>query len=69
MERERAGLPQRGGTAGPWFSRRPAAKWALEAGHPDRGLEIVTRSLIAAEDIVSDMLREVDTGADFRRRP
>ena len=44
-----------------------AAKWALEAGHPDRGLEIVTRSLIAAEDIVSDMLREVDTGADFRR--
>ena len=45
-----------------------AAKWALEAGHPDRGLEIVTRSLIAAEDIVSEMLREVDTGAESRRR-
>ena len=45
-----------------------AAKWALEAGHPDRGLEILTRSLSAAEDIVSEMLRDVDTGAESRRR-
>jgi hypothetical protein len=48
-----------------------AAKWALEAGHLERGLDIVTNSLNAAQDMVSQMLRDADADADGRtgRRP
>jgi hypothetical protein len=37
-----------------------AAKWALEAGYPERGLDIVTNTLGAAQDMVSQMLRDAD---------
>jgi hypothetical protein len=48
-----------------------AAKWALEAGHSERGLDIVTKTLEAAQDMVSQMLRDVDadTGGRPGRRP
>jgi hypothetical protein len=48
-----------------------AAKWALEAGHPDRGLDIVVNTLNAAQDMVSHMLRDADAEAGGRpgRRP
>jgi hypothetical protein len=41
-----------------------AAKWALEAGSPDRGLDIVTNTLNAAQSMVSQMLRDADAEAD-----
>jgi signal transduction histidine kinase len=43
-----------------------AAKWALEAGRPDRGLEIVTNTLDAAQRLVSDMLRDADAEVGAR---
>jgi hypothetical protein len=39
-----------------------AAKWAIEAGQPERGLEIVTNTLTAAQDVVSQMRRDERTG-------
>jgi hypothetical protein len=47
-----------------------AAKWALEAGRDDRGLEIVTQTLDVAQELVSELLRDADmglTGARGRR--
>jgi hypothetical protein len=48
-----------------------AAKWALEAGHAGRGLDILMNTLDAAQDMVSQMLRDADVGAGGRpgRRP
>lgn len=48
-----------------------AAKWALEAGHRERGLDIVTNTLDAGQDMVSQMLRDADAAAGGRpgRRP
>ena len=43
-----------------------AAKWALEAGRPDRGLEIVANTLDTAQNLVSDMLRDADAEAGAR---
>jgi Flp pilus assembly pilin Flp len=40
-----------------------AAKWALEAGSPERGLAIVTNTLDEAQDMVSRMLRDADAEA------
>jgi hypothetical protein len=47
------------------------AKWALEAGNPERGLDIVTSTLDGAQDMVSKMLRDADADAGGRpgRRP
>ncbi len=41
-----------------------AAKWAFEVNQPQRGLEILTHTLIAAQDIVSQMLRDADSDSD-----
>jgi K+-sensing histidine kinase KdpD len=48
-----------------------AAKWSLEAGRADRGLEIVTQTLDAAQDLVSELLRDADMGltGERGRRP
>lgn len=48
-----------------------AAKWALEAGNPDRGLDVVANTLNAAQDMVSQMLRDADAEVGGRpgRRP
>lgn len=49
-----------------------AAKWALEAGRDDRGLEIVTQTLDAAQELVSELLHDADmglAGERGRRRP
>ena len=48
-----------------------AAKWALEAGRLERGLDIVTNTLDAAQDMVSQMLRDADAdaAADGPARP
>ena len=46
-----------------------AAKWALEAGSPDRGLDIVTNALNAAQGMVSQMLRDADAEAEGPVRP
>ena len=35
-----------------------AAKWAIEAGQPERGLEIVTNALHEAQGVVSRMTRD-----------
>ena len=43
-----------------------AVKWALEAGHSERGLDIVTSTLDAAQDMVSQMLRDADAEAGGR---
>jgi hypothetical protein len=49
-----------------------AAKWALEGGHPERGLDILVSTLDAAQDMVSHMLRDADADAEsagrYRRR-
>ena len=42
--------------------RLAAAKWALEAGRTDRGLEIITETVDAAQALVSDWLRDADRG-------
>ena len=44
-----------------------AAKWALEAGHSERGLDILMNTLEAAQNMVSQMLRDADADADSRR--
>ena len=44
-----------------------AAKWALEAGRDDRGLEIVTQTLDVAQELVSDLLRDADMGLNGER--
>lgn len=50
--------------------RLSAAKWALESGRPDRGLEIVTQTLSEAEQLVTELLRDADMGPDgLRGRP
>jgi hypothetical protein len=41
-----------------------AAKWAIEAGHPERGLQIVTNALTEAQDAVSQLRRDEQTGPD-----
>ena len=48
-----------------------AAKWALEAGDSERGLDIVMKSLVAAQHMVSQMLRDADAEQGGRpgRRP
>jgi hypothetical protein len=46
-----------------------AAKWALEADHPDRGLDILTNTVNAAEDMVSQMLRDADVDAEAGAGP
>jgi hypothetical protein len=42
--------------------RVAAAKWALEAGRPERALEIVTETVEIAQQLVSDLLRDGDHG-------
>lgn len=44
-----------------------AAKWALEAGRDDRGLEIVTQTLDVAQELVSDLLRDAGMGMNGER--
>jgi hypothetical protein len=39
-----------------------AAKWAIEAGHPERGLEIVRHALTEAQDAVSLLRRDEQAG-------
>ena len=39
-----------------------AAKWALEAGRNDRGLEIVTETLDRSHRMVSQLLRDAEAG-------
>lgn len=39
-----------------------AAKWAIEAGHPERGLEIVRNALTEAQDVVIQLRRDEHTG-------
>jgi hypothetical protein len=48
-----------------------AAKWAFESSRPERGVDIVTDTLTAAQDMVSQMLRDTDEQAGGRpgRRP
>lgn len=41
-----------------------AAKWSLEAGHHDKGLELLNETLTTAQAIVSDLLRDADAVAD-----
>lgn len=38
--------------------RLAAAKWALEAGNVDRGVELVAESIETAESLVADLLRD-----------
>ena len=38
-----------------------AAKWAIEAGQPERGLEIVTNTLHEAQGVVSRMMQDQQT--------
>jgi hypothetical protein len=38
-----------------------AAKWAIEAGHPERGLEIVRNALAEAQDVVTQLRRDDHT--------
>jgi hypothetical protein len=44
-----------------------AAKWAIEAGHPERGLEIVTTALTEAQDVVTQLRGDEHTGPAGRR--
>ena len=39
-----------------------AAKWALEAGRHERGLEIVTETMEQAQSMVSQLLRDAEIG-------
>jgi len=43
-----------------------AAKWAIEAGHPERGLEIVRTVLTEAQDVVAQLRGDEHTGPDGR---
>ena len=42
--------------------RLAAAKWAMEAGRTDRGLEIITETVDASQALVSAWLRDADMG-------
>ena len=44
-----------------------AAKWALEAGRTERGLEIVGQTLDVAQALVSELLRDADMGLNGAR--
>ncbi len=44
-----------------------AAKWAIEAGHPDRGLEIVRTALTEAQDVVTQLRGDEHAGPAGRR--
>ena len=44
-----------------------AAKWALEAGRTDRGLEIIDQTQATAQELVSDLLRDADMGVTGHR--
>ena len=46
-----------------------AAKWALEAGHSERGLDILMNTLDAAQNMVSQMLRDADADAEAGDQP
>jgi Na+-translocating ferredoxin:NAD+ oxidoreductase RnfG subunit len=41
-----------------------AAKWAIEAGRPERGLEIVTSTLTQAQDAIRQLRRDRQTRPD-----
>jgi hypothetical protein len=43
-----------------------AAKWAIEAGHPERGLEIVRTVLTEAQDVVAQLRGDEHAGPDGR---
>lgn len=43
-----------------------AAKWALEAGRSERGLEIVSETLDHAQSLVSQLLRDAELGLRTR---
>jgi hypothetical protein len=43
-----------------------AAKWAIEAGQSERGLEIVTNALNQAQDVVWQMRQREQTGPGRR---
>jgi hypothetical protein len=49
--------------------RLAAAKWALEAGNTEAGVELVTESMETAEALVSDLLRGAPDRARVRRAP
>ena len=40
-----------------------AAKWAIESGQAQRGLEIVKNALTEAQDVVSQLRRDEQSGA------
>jgi hypothetical protein len=48
--------------------RVAAAKWALEAGRPERALEIVTETVEIAQQLVSDLLRDDGAHGTARTR-
>ena len=45
-----------------------AAKWAIEAGHPERGLEIVRTALTEAQDVVIQLRGDEHAGPADRRQ-
>jgi hypothetical protein len=47
--------------------RLSAAKWALEADHTGRALEIITQTLDVTHALVSDLLRDAYMGVDGER--
>jgi glucose-6-phosphate-specific signal transduction histidine kinase len=47
--------------------RLAAAKWALEAGRDDRGLEIIDEALDVSQRLVSGLLRDADMGLNGKR--
>jgi glucose-6-phosphate-specific signal transduction histidine kinase len=47
--------------------RLAAAKWAMEAGRTERGLEIIAETLDAAQALVSDWIRDAEMGVPRKR--
>ena len=47
--------------------RLAAAKWAMEAGRAERGLEIIAETLDAAQALVSDWIRDAEMGVPRKR--
>lgn len=39
-----------------------AARWSIEAGEVDRGVDILDRTIVQAQDLVSDLIRRADMG-------
>ncbi|QIK75795.1 hypothetical protein [Nocardioides piscis] len=39
-----------------------AARWSLDAGDVDRGMDILDRTIVQAQDLVSDLIRRADMG-------